>query len=239
MRLRAFVCVVSLAGLSGCVDAAPAVLSPAPLVAVPGPTKTAEEFQQDDLACRAVVAEPPHDLKKAPTALQPAADGSPPGKDTNAPIRMEASPQPVVQPGVAYLRCMGSRYNIVEPLSVSQTVTYGSYPAYPVYGGSTDYYPWLYDGYYGGFYNGFCCGVGFGFGRGFYGHGFYGGGYGGRGYYGRGFGGGGFRGAGGYRGGGGFGGGGFRGGGGGGFQGGGGFGGGHGGGFGGGGGGRH
>ena len=165
MRLRAFVCVVSLAELSGCVDAAPAELSPAPLVAVPGPTKTAEEFQQDDLACRAGVAEPPHDLKRAPTALQPAADANPPSKDANAPIRMEAPQQPVVQPGVAYLRCMGSRYNIIEPLSVSQTVTYGSYPAYPVYGGSTDYYPWLYDGYYGGFYNGFCCGVGFGFGR--------------------------------------------------------------------------
>lgn len=186
-----------LAGLSGCVAAPSAPPMPAPLVAVPGPTKTTAEFQQDDIACRAAAAEPPPDLKPAPAALQPPAGSNAASKDAPAPTRLESSPRPATSLGVTYLRCMNSRYNIIEPLSASQPITYGYYPAYPVYGGSSDYYPWLY----GGFYDGFCCGVGFGFGRGYYGHGYYGGrGYGGGrfggGYHGGGFHGGGFHGGG-------------------------------------------
>lgn len=199
MQTRLFGSVILLAGLSGCVDTNSVESAPAPLVAVPGPTKTAEQFQQDDLACRAAAAAPPPELKQAPTPLQPASKPGSATPDPNAPVRLEASQQPATPPDVTYLRCMGSHYNIVQPLSVSQTVTYGYYPTYPVYGGSTDYNPWLYDGFDGGYYGGYCCGLGFGFGGfyggGYYGRGFYGHGlYGGQGYYGRGFGGAGFRG---------------------------------------------
>ena len=223
MHLSRFGGVLVLAGLAGCVADPQDVPSlPMPLVAVPGPTKTEAEFRQDDAACRAGAVEPSLGAGRTPTTLQSAANSKTNAANVNAPTPLQTSQPAETAPDVTYLRCMGSRYNTIEPLSVSQTVTYGYYPTYPVYGGSSDYYPWLYDGLYGGlglgfygggfygggFGGGFCCGPGFGFGRGFYGHGFYGGrGFYGRGFggYGRGFGGAGFHG-------GGYGGGGFRGG---------------------------
>ncbi len=169
--------------LAGCV-APPPPQAQAPLVAVPGPAKTEAEFRQDDAACRAATAELPPDAPSQPTAeqvraAQAAAQGN------VAPPPAEALP-----PGVAYLRCMTARQNLVQPLAPPVPL-YAYYPTYPVYAGIGFGYPFFYDDV-------FALRFGYGFGRFGYGYGYgYGyrgvGGYGYRGYAGyghRGFGGG-------------------------------------------------
>ena len=135
-----------LTGLAGCVVAPPPPSPQIPLVAIPGPTKTQAQFQQDDTACRvAAVALPP-------------APGSAPA--VAAPADPTAVPQQM-PPGAIYLRCMASRDNVIEPLAPARPVLYGYYSDYPIYAGFGDTYPWLYGDYYGfGFYGGFGGGYG-------------------------------------------------------------------------------
>ena len=166
--------------LSGCV-AAPIPVAPGniPVVAIPGPTKTEAEFRQDDLTCRAAaVPLPPNPT--SPTASQPA-----------------AAQQPEYPPGVAYLRCMASRQNTIEPYSIAQPVVYAYYPAYPIYAGIGYGYPYYYGGYASfGFYRLYGGGRYFAF------HDGYRGGFRDGGYHGGGFRDGGYRGfGGGFRGG--------------------------------------
>ncbi len=151
--------VLLLAGLSGCV-VAPLPQAPLPLVAVPGPAKTAAAFQQDDTACRAEAASPSTSGPSAPASAAPGQPSAPAQGDQSQDAAMAAS-------GV-YLHCMESRNNVVQPIAVARPAVYGYYPYYGPYGGYGPY-PWLYDGYYPGFY-----GV----------YGFYGGYYGWRGGYG-------------------------------------------------------
>jgi len=155
------------AGLAGCV-AAPRPPQPAPLVAVPGPTKTEAEFRRDDTVCRAAaVVLPPN-----PSAAQPSAAAA------AAPVKLEpAKPAEPVQasppPDLVYLRCMEARQNTIEALAPAIPVYYSYYPAYPVYGGSPFFFNsfvgfGFYGGHYGRHYGGFH-GGGFhhgGFGRG-------------------------------------------------------------------------
>jgi hypothetical protein len=113
---RIFV-VLAAASLPGCVPLPPR--PPPPLVATPGLGKTQAQFSQDDIACRVAVVD------------MPAA-----GAETSKP-----APPPDAPPGVAYLRCMENRDNIIQPMRV---VWPRPRPNYPVgdYGG--DYYPWVY-----------------------------------------------------------------------------------------------
>jgi len=149
-------------GLAGCVTA-PRPPQPAPLVAVPGLTKTEAEFRRDDTVCRAAaVVLPPN-----PTATQPSTAAA------AAPVKLESvKPAEVAQdappPGLVYLRCMEARQNIIEPLAPAIPVYYSYYPAYPVYGGSPFFFNsfvgfGFYGGHYGRHYGGFHHG---GFGRG-------------------------------------------------------------------------
>ncbi len=158
--------------LAGCV-AAPLPPPSAPLVAVPGPAKTEAEFRQDDAACRAAAAGLPPGAPDQPTAAQ-----------VNA-VQANAAPPPAeaLPPGVAYLRCMTARRNLVQPLAPPVPL-YADYPAYPVYAGIGFGYPFFYDDV-------FALRFGYGFGRFGYGYGYRGyGGYGGfrAGGYGGGFG---------------------------------------------------
>ncbi len=111
MRVAA---VLAAAVLAGCSLPPP----PSPLIALPGPTKTPEQFSQDDIACRVALA------------TIPPAEGE---------ASQPASP-PDLPPGAAYLRCMQNRGNLIQPAFVAQPR-----PDYPVgaYGG--DYYPWVYN----------------------------------------------------------------------------------------------
>jgi hypothetical protein len=170
--------VLVLGGLSGCV-VAPLPQAPLPLVAVPGPAKSAAEFQQDDVACRTAAASshPP-----AAPAAAPAQPGQP------APQGQAQADQSQTDAASAvgiYLHCMESHNNVVQPLVPIPPLIYAGYAGYgyaPFYGPYDGYgpYPWLYDGY-PGFYGAYF-GVGYGW-RGGYG---YGGGYRG-GEYGGGF----------------------------------------------------
>ncbi len=175
--------------LAGCVAPPPPPPQQPPLVAVPGPAKTQAEFQGDDAACRAAVAVLPSDAPAQPTAEQVRAAQAA-GQPAVPPPPAEALP-----PGVAYLRCMTSRQNLVQPLAPPVPL-YAYYPAYPVYAGIGFGYPFFYDDVFA-----LRFGYGFGFGRFGYGYGYRGfGGYGYRGYagyggyrgYGGGFGHGGF-----------------------------------------------
>jgi hypothetical protein len=157
--------VLLLGGLSGCVVAPPPPLQPVPLVAVPGAAKTEAEFRQDDTTCRTAAAPLP------PAPSQPATSG------------VQVPPGPA--PAEAYLRCMSAHNNVVQPVAQAEPALYGYYPAYPVYAGLYDPYPWLYGGYYGGFgFYGRCCGGYRGGYGGFRDAGFGGGGYGGGGFHG-------------------------------------------------------
>lgn len=153
---------VLLAGaLAGCV--APPPPSQAPLVAVPGPAKTEAAFRQDDAACRAAAA-----------ALPPGAPGQPTAEQAQAANQASIAPPPAeaLPPGVAYLRCMTARQNLVQPLAPPVPL-YAYYPAYPVYPAIGFGSPFFYDDVFA-----FRFGYGYGY-RGF-------GGYGHRGYAGHG-----------------------------------------------------
>ena len=222
MRMTPLLGAVLLAGgVAGCVAPPPQPLvavAPqayqSPLVAVPGPGKTQAAFQQDDAACRAAIAAlPPGAAQAQPTAEQLAVARSSAAQAAEAgPAGIGSAPPPAeaLPPGVAYLRCMTARQNVVQQLAPTAPL-YAYYPAYPIYPGIGFGYPFFYDdvfafrfGFGFGGYNRF--GYGYGGYRG--GHGYDGGGYarGGGGFREGGFGGHGF---GGGFGGGGFGGGGF------------------------------
>jgi hypothetical protein len=171
--------------LAGCVAPPPPLPPQAPLVAVPGPAKTQADFQQDDAACRAAVAGLPPGAPNQPSAEQVRA------AQAAAQANVAPPPAEALPPGVAYLRCMTARQNLVQPLAPPVPL-YAYYPAYPVYAGIGFGYPFFYDDVFA-----IRFGYGFGYGRYGYGYGYRGfGGYGHRGYGGYG----GFRG-GGYRGG--------------------------------------
>ena len=172
--------------LAGCVAPPPPSPPQPPLVAVPGPAKTEAEFRQDDTACRAAVAELPSGVSAQPTAEQvraAQATAQSTGQANVAPPPVEPLP-----PGVAFLRCMTARQNLVQPLAPPVPL-YAYYPAYPVYAGVGFGYPFFYDDVFAVRF-----GYGFGFGRFGYGYGYRGFGYRGYGYrgYAGGFGHGGF-----------------------------------------------
>lgn len=177
--IRAFAALVLSGGLAGCTAAAPP-LQPAPLVAVPGPTKTEAEFHQDDTACRAAAALP---ANPSTPSTRPAAASTPTAVPSNgqAANAIAGQVQEAPPPGLVYLRCMEARQNTVQPLVPAQPVLYGYYAPYPIY----DSYPFYYRSYpffYGGFGVGFFSG---GYGRhygGFHHHGFHGGGFHGGGF---------------------------------------------------------
>jgi hypothetical protein len=187
-------CAVALA--LGAMDGCTVVPPPPPLVAIPGPSKTQAAFEQDDAACRATAFQaPPVQAASGQAASNQAPSGQPGnaaaghstgGATMTPPAAALASdtadPMP---PGLAYLGCMATRNNIVEALPIAPPAFYGVAPAYPVYAGFGDYYPFLYGdsvgvGFYGGFGGGYRGGYGGGF-RDGYGGGFRGG-YGGGGY---------------------------------------------------------
>ncbi len=124
-------------GLGACTVVAP-VPPQVPYVAIPGPAKTDVQFHQDDTTCRAA------------SVLLPVAE----------PVAGAAAGVQAEPPGVAYLRCMALRNNVIQPLATVAPPLYAYYPAYPVYQRYGDYYPWLYGGYgygglgYAGFYGG-------------------------------------------------------------------------------------
>lgn len=151
MSCKAFMAVgLSLLSLTGCVTPPPTDIAngPLPLVAVPGPTKSAAEFNADDTHCRAQAVQLPR--------------GS--GSPSAAPSANPGGPFPS---GVAYLRCMASAHNSIQPYEPVQPVfTY--YEPYPVYVGVGYGYPWFYGygvssfgfysgrfGYYRGYHEGF------------------------------------------------------------------------------------
>lgn len=153
----------------------PPVQQPAPLVAVPGPSKNQAAFQADDGFCRAEAARVP----AAAANLPPPANAD--AMDPNAPV----------PPGVVYLRCMTARGNQVQPLQAAAAPVLYAYPAaYPVYAGVDFGFPLFYDSsyifssygrrFYGPYYGGFYRGYGGGFYRGGYGRDF--GGYRGGGF---------------------------------------------------------
>lgn len=95
---------IATSWLAACAEPPP----PAPmLVAVPGATKTAQAFAQDDVLCR--------------SAAQPS--GTAPSATTTALLPLPSS----------YLRCMAARGNVITQASTSSTtVTYLAYPTtYP------------------------------------------------------------------------------------------------------------
>jgi len=149
-RLWKFGAVMLLGGLAGCV--AP---TPPPLVAVPGPAKTDAAFRQDDAACRAVAAALPPVAAPSPVSQHTAAAST----NGQAAVQPAAAEPLATPPRVVYLNCMTAHNNAAVPLPRVQPA-YVGYPAYPVYAGFGDYYPWLYGndvvGFYG-FYGG-CCG---------------------------------------------------------------------------------
>ena len=159
---------LAVLGAAGCTVVPP---PPAPLVALPGPGKTPLAFGQDDARCRTAAASVPI-VQPAIAPAQPAASAPQPGTPPTGPA--------VLTPGEAYLRCMASNGDIIQPLAVAHPAYYGYYPAYPVYAGFGDYYPFLYGdfvgvGFFGGYYGGYRSGFGgdhFGYGGG----GFHGGG---------------------------------------------------------------
>ncbi len=163
-KIAALTAILLAGGLAGCVMPPPPPPQ-APLVAVPGPAKTEAAFRQDDTACRAAAADLPAGAPSQPTEAQRRAALS-------AATQADAVPPPpeALPPGVAYLRCMTARQNLVQPLALA-VPTYAYYPAYPIYAGVGFGYPFFYDDAFA-----FRFGYGFGYGR-------YGGyGYGGRRY---------------------------------------------------------
>ncbi len=197
-----------LAGLTGCYVPPPPPPQ-VPLVAIPGPSKTQAQFQQDDAACRTAAAAPAsapqaNSFTNGSSAVNNVAGQASSANPSTSPLTGSAGQlQPTgdqMPPGAVYLRCMVSRANIVQPLATQPPPLYAFYPQYPIYVGFGDTYPWLYDGFgYGGFYGGFYGGYrgyrgGYGYG-GFRDGGFRDGGFGGGGFRGGdGFGrGGGFR----------------------------------------------
>jgi hypothetical protein len=167
-----------LSGLSGCV-VAPLPQRPLPLVAVPGPAKTAAEFQQDDVACRAAAAPAPGPGSAAPAQTSPSA--------TPSPAQPGQSQDDAAGAAGTYLHCMESHNNVVQPLLPARPLVYAAYAPYGyfpgLYGPYDGYgvYPWLYDGSYGAYFGGGFYGWRGGYGGGDRGgfRGGYGGGYGG------------------------------------------------------------
>lgn len=173
-------------GLSGCVVTPPPPL----LVAYPGPNKTEPLFRADDAACQGEAVRGPVVSAPAPAAASRPGGPVTPG---NSVAVTSAGEVPTLTPGIVYLRCMAMRDNVVQPLVTRSptVVVYRNYPAYPVYSGFGDYYPWLYGGYgdldyYGRFggYRGYGFRDGYAFHDGFRGHeGFRDGGFRGGGWH--------------------------------------------------------
>lgn len=109
-RLFKFLPLTALTTLAGCVVAPP---PPPPLVAYPGPTKTAQEFAQDDVVCRTAL----------PVAVQPIAPAT--GAVTPNPTTAAILTQPQ-----SYLQCMQARGNIIQAAPVQSAPSYYAYPAY-------------------------------------------------------------------------------------------------------------
>lgn len=175
--------VLVLSGLAGCVPPPPPQppLQQAqgpqqvPFVAVPGPTKTEAQFHQDDTTCRAMSVQfPPGPGANTPAYRPVAGSASASGSAQGTP---PAGAEPEMPAGVAYLRCMAVRNNVIQPLASAPPPLYAYYPAYPVFVGFGYPYPFLYDGLGFGFGFGFGFGGGFGGGFGRYDRGFREGGF--------------------------------------------------------------
>lgn len=172
------VALLGVLGLTGCA----VVPEPAPLLAYPGPGKTAEAMQGDDAACQAE-AGTAATRTPAPVTSAPAAGA------TQLPPADPASTLPRTSPEEAYLACMRGRGNVVAPAPPTR-VAYPTYYAPYAYGVPYAYgAPYAYGGYapfapYYPFYGPYP--FAFGLGVGFYGSRSYGyhHGYGFRGYYG-------------------------------------------------------
>ena len=109
---RPFTPTVLLAlALAGCAATGP---TPVPLVAYPGPGKTAEAAGQDDEACHREAAAP---ATITPATITPANSGVPGGKAAGEAATGPAPPGPAgsILPGEVYLRCMEARGNILAP----------------------------------------------------------------------------------------------------------------------------
>ncbi|MCR0981506.1 hypothetical protein [Roseomonas populi] len=125
--------------LSGC------AVAPEPLVAYPGPNKTAEAMQQDDAACRQQAAAP-----AAPSAPAATVSGTTPATATPAAAPATgaaATPAPAL-PEDLYLQCMASRGNTVAAAPVARYPAYYTDPFYAGYGPGLWGDP-LWYGYYG------------------------------------------------------------------------------------------
>ena len=170
MRWSLVGAVAAALGLAGCVPPPPVYAVPAlaaapgqetPLVAVPGPGKTAAAFQADDQACRADTAQLPArpGARPTPAQLRAAQAGA---ADPGVP----PPPPEALPPGPAFLRCMTARGNQVSPLQAQQAFpAYAYLPAYPVYAGVGFGYPFFYDDPFLVRYYGVYGYRGYGFGR--------------------------------------------------------------------------
>ncbi|MBP0492086.1 hypothetical protein [Roseomonas indoligenes] len=159
-RLPILSALLCAGALSGC------AVVPEPLVAYPGPNKTAEAMQQDDAACRQQAATPAPASTTAPATTVPAA--------TPSPAPATASPE------ASYFECMAARGNTVAAAPARYPAYYAP-PAYAEYGPGWWGDP-LWYGYYGAPFYAWGGGLGLGLGWGW--GGAYRAGWRGPGYYG-------------------------------------------------------